>query len=75
MVNWPNKCPNCGHSDPLLGAKSHHASQSAHKASQKHPVIAGAMLALLAAKRGGLIPDKCQKCGTEYWLGGQIGGR
>jgi hypothetical protein len=74
MVNWPNKCPNCGYKDPLLGAKSRQASQTAHKSSQNHPIIAGLTLALLAAKKGGIGPDKCRECGTEYWIGGRIGG-
>jgi predicted RNA-binding Zn-ribbon protein involved in translation (DUF1610 family) len=75
MVNSPNKCPNCGYKDPLLGLKSHHVSQNMHKTSQKHPVFAGAMLAVLAAKKVGLVPDKCPKCGTQYWIGGRIGGQ
>jgi predicted RNA-binding Zn-ribbon protein involved in translation (DUF1610 family) len=74
-MNSPNECPNCGHKDPNLGAKVRSASKGMHKSAEKHPLVAGFGLGLLAAHRLGLIPTRCPRCGTQFWIGGRLSGQ
>jgi predicted nucleic-acid-binding Zn-ribbon protein len=71
MADLSGKCPKCGndnvppHSDDL-------AVKGFKKYSKTHPLVTGALSALYGAKRVGLIPSKCPKCGTTFWAGGTI---
>ena len=49
-----------------------HAVEMAAKHSKAHPFMAGALTALYGAALVGLMPSKCEKCGTAYWIGGKL---
>jgi rRNA maturation protein Nop10 len=71
MANLSGKCPNCG-KENVPSHSDHYAVENFNKYRKTHPLVTGALGALYGAKRIGLIPSKCPKCGTTFWAGGAI---